>query len=93
MFGLDNIKLSMTQGAKLEIAKRAKELKTNARGLKNILDKLLLPYQFDAQEMYNKGVIELKINENVITKGEDPELIFKNNRKENEKLQQKQRKQ
>jgi hypothetical protein len=43
--------------------------------------------------MYNKGVIELKINEKVITKGEDPELIFKNNRKENEKPQQKQRKQ
>ena len=93
MFGLDNIKLSISQGAKLEIARRARELKTNARGLKNILDKLLLPYQFDAQEMYNKGVIELKINEKVITKGEDPELIFKNNRKENEKPQQKQRKQ
>jgi len=92
MFGLDNIKLSVSQGAKLEIAKRAKELKTNARGLKNILDKLLLPYQFDAQEMHNKGVIELKINENVITKAEDPELIFKS-KVENEKLQKKQHKQ
>ena len=89
MFNLDNIKLSMTQGAKLEVAKRAKELKTNARGLKNILDKLLLPYQFDAQEMSNKGVIELKIDENVITNSADPTLIFKDS-KDNEKLQKKQ---
>jgi ATP-dependent Clp protease ATP-binding subunit ClpX len=92
MFNLDNIKLSMTQGAKLEVAKRAKELKTNARGLKNILDKLLLPYQFDAQEMSNKGVIELKIDENVITNSADPTLIFKDS-KDNEKLQKKQHKQ
>mgnify|MGYP001485918874 FL=1 len=92
MFNLDNIKLSMTQGAKLEVAKRAKELKTNARGLKNILDKLLLPYQFDAQEMSTKGVIELKIDENVITNSADPTLIFKDS-KDNEKLQKKQHKQ
>tara|TARA_B100001113_G_scaffold262031_1_gene216960 strand:- start:342 stop:1607 length:1266 start_codon:yes stop_codon:yes gene_type:complete len=92
MFNLDNIKLSMTQGAKLEVARRAKELKTNARGLKNILDKLLLAYQFDAQEMSNKGVIELKIDENVITKSADPTLIFKDS-KDNEKLQKKQHKQ
>ncbi len=92
MFNLDNIKLSMTQGAKLEVAKRAKELKTNARGLKNILDKLLLAYQFDAQEMSNKGLIELKIDENVITNSADPTLIFKDS-KDNEKLQKKQHKQ
>ena len=85
MFGLDEIKLSLTQGAKLEIAKKAKKLGTNARGLKNILDKLLLPYQFDATEMKNKGVVELKIGENVITTSDDPVLIFKDSK--DEKLQ------
>ena len=80
MFELDSIKLTLTQDAKLEIAKRAKKLKTNARGLKNILDKLLLPYQFDADEMRNKGVIELKINEDVIIKSTDPTLVFKNSK-------------
>ena len=80
MFELDSIKLTLTQDAKLEIAKRAKKLKTNARGLKNILDKLLLPYQFDADEMKNKGVIELKIDEDVIIKSTDPTLVFKNSK-------------
>ena len=82
MFELDSIKLTLTQGAKLEIARRAKKLKTNARGLKNILDKLLLPFQFDADEMRNKGVIELKIDEDVIIKSTDPVLVFKNNKDE-----------
>jgi len=87
MFELDEIKLTLTQGARLEIARRAKKLGTNARGLKNILDKLLLPYQFDATEMKNKGVLELKIDENVITKSEDPILIFKNSKNEKSQKQ------
>ena len=87
MFELDGIKLTITQGAKLEIAKRAKELKTNARGLKNILDKILLPYQFDATEMKSRGVVEVKITEKVVTNSADPELKFKD-----EKLQKQTRK-
>lgn len=78
MFGLDNIELNITKGARLAIAKKAKKLGTNARGLKNILDALLLPYQFDAQEMAMKGVTEIQITEEVVDKGSDPKLIFKN---------------
>ena len=87
MFELDGIKLTITQGAKLQIAKRARELKTNARGLKNILDKILLPYQFDATEMKNRGVVEIKITEQVVSNSADPELKFKD-----EKLQKQTRK-
>ena len=78
LFGLDNIELSLTKGAKLAIAKKAKKLGTNARGLKNIIDSLLLPYQFDAQEMQSKGVTGIEITEQTVDKGEDPKLIFKN---------------
>ena len=87
MFGLDSIKLTFTKNAMLEIAKRAKKLGTNARGLKNILDKLLLPYQFDAKEMKNKGVVEIKIDETVILEGADPMLIFKESKDEKPKKQ------
>jgi len=87
MFELDEIKLTLTQGARLEIARRAKKLGTNARGLKNILDKLLLPYQFDATEMKNKGVLELKIDEGVITRSDDPILMFKNSKNEKSQKQ------
>ena len=59
------------------IAKKAKTLGTNARGLKNIIDKVLLPYQFDANEMRNKGVETIKITGPVVTDGADPILLFK----------------
>jgi len=78
LFGLDDIELSLTKGAKLAIAKKARELGTNARGLKSILDDALLPYQFDAHEMRNKGVVKIEITEECIDKGADPVLIFKN---------------
>ena len=78
MFGLDNIDITVNKGAKLAIAKKAKKLGTNARGLKNILDSLLLPYQFDAQEMSAKGVTAIEITEETVDKGIDPKLIFNN---------------
>ena len=78
MFGLDNIDLDIEKTAKLAIAKKAKELGTNARGLRNILDTLLLPYQFDAAEMSKKGVTKITITEQCVDKGADPVLHFKN---------------
>ena len=78
MFGLDNIDLNITKGARLAIAKKAKTLGTNARGLKNILDSLLLPFEFDAQEMSARGVTGIEITEQTVDKGTDPKLIFKN---------------
>jgi len=77
LFELDNIKLEFDKDAKLAIAKKAKTLGTNARGLKNIIDKVLLPYQFDAQEMQGKGVETIKITGPVVTSGADPILLFK----------------
>ena len=67
----------VNKNAKLIIAKKAKALGTNARGLKNILDKVLLPFQFDAHEMKNKGVDTIEITGDVVDKGADPVLLFK----------------
>ena len=77
LFNLDEIHLKFTKDAKLIIAKKAKALGTNARGLKNILDKVLLPFQFDAHEMKNKGVDTIEITGDVVDKGADPVLMFK----------------
>jgi len=77
LFELDSIQLEFDKGAKLAIAKKAKTLGTNARGLKNIIDKVLLPYQFDAHEMKGKGVDAIKITGDVVDKGADPVLLFK----------------
>jgi ATP-dependent Clp protease ATP-binding subunit ClpX len=77
MLSLDDIELKFTKGAKLAIARRAKKLGTNARGLRNILDTILLPFQFDAQEMSARGVKTIEITEETVDKGADPVLIFK----------------
>ena len=77
MLSLDDIELKFTRGARLAIARRAKKLGTNARGLRNILDTILLPYQFDAQEMAAKGVQSIEITEQTVDTGADPVLIFK----------------
>ena len=74
---LDEIKLEFDNASKLSVAKKAKALGTNARGLKNILDRVLLPFQFDAHEMKNKGVTTIKITGDVIDKNADPVLLFK----------------
>mgnify|MGYP003114762891 CR=1 FL=1 len=77
LFQLDSIKLEFDKSAKLAVASKAKSLGTNARGLKNIIDKVLLPFQFDSQEMKEKGVETIKITGDVVNKGADPVLLFK----------------
>ncbi len=77
LFGLDDIKVDFTKDAKISIARKAKELGTNARGLKNIMDNILLPFQFDAMEMKTRGVESIKITEAVVDNNADPVLVFK----------------
>ena len=77
LFGLDNIDIEFTKEAKESIARKAKELGTNARGLKNVVDTVILPYQFDAEEMRNRGVAKIQITNQVVDKGADPVLVFK----------------
>ena len=77
LFKLDDIEIEFTNEAKHSIASKAKALGTNARGLKNILDSIVLPYQFDAAEMRNKGVHKIQITGDVVDKGADPVLLFK----------------
>ncbi len=77
LFSLDNIEIEFTKDAKMSIAKKAKALGTNARGLKNIVDTVVLPYQFDADEMRMKGVTKIQITNQVVDSEADPVLLFK----------------
>ena len=86
LFGLDDIDIEFTKEAKLSIAKKAKALGTNARGLKNVVDSTVLAYQFDAAEMRNKGVQKIQITNEVVDKGADPVLLFK--KQDGKKIQQ-----
>jgi ATP-dependent Clp protease ATP-binding subunit ClpX len=75
MFDLDGIEIHFENDALHEVARRAKELKTNARGLKNILEKTLLPYQFDAVNLLDRGLSKIVISKDTIA-GNPAVLIF-----------------
>jgi ATP-dependent Clp protease ATP-binding subunit ClpX len=84
IFELDGIELQFDTPALQEIAKRAKELKTNARGLKNIIEKTLLPYQFDAIDLVERGLTKIIISKESV-EGKPATLIFDNVKNEKSK--------
>jgi ATP-dependent Clp protease ATP-binding subunit ClpX len=75
IFELDGIDLQFEDEALIYIAEKAKELKTNARGLKNIIEKTLLPYQFDAVNLVHRGLSKIVISKDTIA-GNPAVLIF-----------------
>ena len=84
MFELDGIKLEFDNEALHEIAIKAKELKTNARGLKNIIEKTLLPYQFDAVDLVERGLTTIRISKDTIG-GRPAIMIFDKKKNEQQK--------
>ena len=75
IFELDGLELQFESSALHEISRRAKEMKTNARGLKNILEKTLLPYQFEAIELVERGLSKIVISKETV-EGKPATLIF-----------------
>lgn len=84
MFKLDNIELTFDNDSLKHIALKAKEMKTNARGLKNIIEKILLPYQFDAVDLVERGLTSIRISKETVD-GKTATLIF--DKKINEQTQ------
>lgn len=84
LFELDGIDIEFDQDALLDIAGQAKEMKTNARGLKNILEKVLLPYQFGAIDLAERGLTKIVISKSAV-EGNPATLIF--DKKKNDKKQ------
>ena len=83
-FTLDGLELSIEDDALGAIAAKAKELKTNARGLKNILEKTLLPYQFEAIDLAQRGLTKIVISKDTV-EGKPATLIFDNVKNEKSK--------
>jgi ATP-dependent Clp protease ATP-binding subunit ClpX len=75
IFELDGLELEFQDDALTYIAEKAKELKTNARGLKNIIEKTLLPYQFDAVNLVERGLKKIVISKTTV-EGNPATLIF-----------------
>lgn len=75
LIGLDDVELEITDGAVYAVAKRAIELKTGARGLRTILENLMIDTMYDIPS--EKDVAKVIVDENVVEKGEKPKIIKK----------------
>jgi len=82
LFDIDSIDLEFEPSALEAIADKSIESKTNARGLRTTLEKLLIPYQFEAQELAKKGLKKIVITGDAVTKKELPIFVFDNKKKE-----------
>ena len=79
LFEFENVKLTFKEEAILEIAKKAINKKTGARGLRSILESLLLKTMFKLPTM--DDVDEVIINESVVRNGKEPIFIHSKNKK------------
>ncbi len=75
LIGLDDVELEITDGAVSAVAKRAIELKTGARGLRNILENLMIDTMYDLPS--ENDVAKVIVDEAVVEKGEKPKIIKK----------------
>ncbi|WP_111732629.1 ATP-dependent Clp protease ATP-binding subunit ClpX [Roseovarius amoyensis] len=80
LFELENVSLSFTDDALKAIAKRAIQRKTGARGLRSILEDILLNTMFDLPGMEN--VEEVVVNEEAVTSDAAPLMIYADAKKE-----------
>ncbi len=75
LIGLDDVELEITDGAVSAVAKKAIELKTGARGLRTILENLMIDTMYDLPS--EKDVEKVIVDENVVTNGAKPTIIKK----------------
>ncbi|MDQ1336252.1 MAG: ATP-dependent Clp protease ATP-binding subunit ClpX [Thermodesulfobacteriota bacterium] len=74
LFELENVKLRFTDDVLVAIAKDAIKRKSGARGLRAILESVMLDIMYDIPSM--PEITECIINEDVVSKGEPPLLIY-----------------
>jgi ATP-dependent Clp protease ATP-binding subunit ClpX len=74
LFELENVKLTFTEGAVRAIAKEAMKKKTGARGLRSIMEKVMLDVMYELPSIAN--VKECVVSEEVIVNHEKPILIY-----------------
>lgn len=75
LFSYDGIELVITDEAKSEIAKKAIAQKTGARGLRSIIEGLLLKPMFEAPS--DSTIEKIIINADCVTNGAEPQIIRK----------------
>ena len=74
LFELDGVRLRFTQNAMGAIAQKSLERKTGARGLRNVMESIMLEIMYKLPSL--SGVKECVINKSVVDKGIEPLLFY-----------------
>jgi len=74
LLSFDNVRLKFTDGALSVIAKKAMKRKSGARGLRSILEEIMLDVMYEIPSQ--KGIKDCLITEDTVVKNEKPILIF-----------------
>ncbi|MFZ7277833.1 ATP-dependent protease ATP-binding subunit ClpX [Avibacterium endocarditidis] len=75
LFGFEDVTLEFTREALVAMAKKALERKTGARGLRSIVEGLLLDTMYDLPSIEN--LEKVIIDENTVVDNEPPKMIYK----------------
>ncbi len=76
LFKMDNVNLEFKNDALIQIAKLAISQKTGARGLRTIIENILIDLMYSAPDY--KDLDKIMINSDVVLKKSEPLLIFEN---------------
>ena len=80
LFGMEDVELEFRDDALAAIAHKAMERKTGARGLRSIVEGVLLDTMYELPSM--DDVSKVVIDETVIKGESDPILIYENNKQD-----------
>ncbi|MBK6706060.1 MAG: ATP-dependent Clp protease ATP-binding subunit ClpX [Sphingomonadales bacterium] len=80
LFEMENVGLAFTDDALEAVAKKAIERKTGARGLRSILEAILLDTMFELPSMH--GVTEVVVDKDVVEGRKEPVRVFSEAAKE-----------
>ncbi len=82
LFEFENVKLKFNEGALRAIARKAVERKSGARGLRAILEELMLDVMYEIPSV--KNVTECRITEEVVVHNKKPILVYESGTNEAE---------
>jgi len=80
LFEMDGVRCKFTKGALKAVAKKALIRESGARGLCAILEESMLDIMYDVPS--KSGIKEVVINEDVIRRGDQPLIVYQNEKEE-----------
>jgi ATP-dependent Clp protease ATP-binding subunit ClpX len=80
LFEMDGVRCKFTKGALKAVAKKALARESGARGLRAILEESMLDTMYDIPS--KSGIKEVVVNEDVIRRGDQPLIVYENEKEE-----------